>query len=204
VGETIIKTKNCEKGKHRENEVVKLANKYFITANGSHLYNADSNSIKLPSKNASNKANIDENIKQDVAKWFSGYEFYSVPIFDLDKNKIFSNKVTHVLMEKTLLISPSQLLDYIVPDHLDGVKTNNNWINLEWVTQVENVVRANGQPIYGYYDSKYTQIYNTWPSINKSCPDLRIPSSTIRGQLKNGKAKAFIGIDKKTIIYLKK
>ena len=165
MGETIIKTNNCEKGKHRENEAVKLAHKYFITANGSHIYTADCrrNSIKLPSKNA-NKANIDE-------KWFSGNEFYSVAVFDLDKNKIYSNIAAHVLMANAFLISPSELLDsgkYIVPDHLDGVKTNNNWRNLEWVTQAENVVRAHGQPINGYYDSIYTQIYNTWPNINKA------------------------------------
>ena len=67
-------------------------------------------------------------------------------------------------MANEFLITPSELLEsgkYIVPDHLDGVKNNNNWKNLEWVTQAENVFRAHGQPIYGYYDTRYTTIYNT-------------------------------------------
>ena len=51
-------------------------------------------------------------------------------------------------MANAFLITPSELLEsgkYIVPDHLDGVKNNNNWKNLEWVNQAENVGHMGNQ-----------------------------------------------------------
>jgi hypothetical protein len=99
------------------------------------------------------------------------------------------------------LITPSELLgsgQYIVPDHLDCVKNNNNWKNLEWVTQAENVARALGQTIYGYFDTGV--VHKKWLSIKQASGDLGIPESTLRDGLKKGNTEAFIGNDKKTKI----
>jgi len=73
-------------------------------------------------------------LKQSIRGKPSGYLAVS-----LSKNNIKKTHSIHVLVARAFIDNPKKLNDV---NHKDGVKTNNNGDNLEWVTKRENILHA--------------------------------------------------------------
>ena len=101
-----------------ENDCVRLASSYYITENGSHLFNQDTNKWTTP------KSNVKEGHKVED-KWSSEYTYYNIAFLESDRIQKNSNIVVHRLEANGFLKLPEELLAtglYIVPDHLDRKK----------------------------------------------------------------------------------
>jgi len=67
---------------------------------------------------------------------FTGYYIVGLRVNKDDKNCSY---LVHRLVAKTFLDNPYNKSEV---NHIDGVKTNNNLSNLEWVTREENIQHA--------------------------------------------------------------
>lgn len=71
-----------------------------------------------------------------------GYVQYSIIVYDKRKSVLL-----HRIIAFTFLINPNFEI-YSIVNHIDHNKTNNNLLNLEWVSKTENSNRLNGRASY--------------------------------------------------------
>lgn len=116
--------------------------KYVISDKG-NVYNADTG--------------------KKISEWKNNADYYcvSLTIYDDKGGKVVKNKLVHRLVGDTFLDAPEN--EDMVVNHKDGNKLNNDYRNLEWVTQTENLFHAirNGNRVYknGFenHSNKYSE-----------------------------------------------
>lgn len=85
-------------------------------------------------KNGKKKTKLTKDLILKQTNNTSGYKHVT-----LCKNTINKNGIVHILVAKAFIPNPDNKPEV---NHKDGVKTNNNIENLEWVTSSENRIHA--------------------------------------------------------------
>lgn len=78
------------------------------------------------------------NNKKILSSRINNRGYYSCIIYDT-KNKKYKNYVIHRLVAEAFIPNPNNKPEV---NHIDGVKTNNHYTNLEWCTSSENQIHA--------------------------------------------------------------
>lgn len=109
---------------------------------------------------------------------------------DLYKNRKQVHKRIHRLVADTFL-GPNPDL---VINHKDGIKTNNNLSNLEWVTPKENSKLASETGLYKTKPIRIVETGETFKSIKDCAHKLGVDASSVSHALKRVKSETVAGI----------
>lgn len=87
----------------------------------------------------------DNHNKDRILERKSSYDSNGYPSIGLYKNNILDTRLIHRLVAEAFIPNPNS---YPEVNHIDGVKTNNVFTNLEWVTSSQNKQHAHRLGLY--------------------------------------------------------
>lgn len=108
-------------------------------------------------------------------KTASGYMYISL----FNKDNIRKSLKVHRLVASTFISNPNK---YPIVDHIDGIRDNNNVLNLNWVNQSDNVLKSNhscnSRKSVIQYDMD-GNIIHVYPSEANASSTFNLPRDTI-------------------------